>query len=143
MREVVFSIFHQNCWGSKTSSRFPEAYIKLLSVPVFQRRSGPQSTFSALWNLKGSDKAQSDEMVEYVKGLPSTVKFDAVEKKHGSVNALMSIKTPSLVMDAVIENNCHMTRPLVVSEGLERWSVVTEDVRNVKGLLSDLAKWEK
>jgi len=140
MKEVVFSIYHHDCWGPKTSEAFPELKIKLMSNPVFQRQNGRGGVFTALWNFKAHDTTQLNDVVGYVRGLPTTVKFEPVQKGMTSITALMGIKTDGLAMSRLLENKCHIAKPLVVHEGLEHWDVITEEGPGTKKLLDELAE---
>ncbi len=140
MKEVVFSIYHHDCWGPKTSEAFPELKIKLMSNPVFQRQKGKGGVFTALWNFKAHDTTQLNDVVSYVRGLPTTVKFEPVQKGMTSITALMGIKTDGLAMSRLLENNCHIAKPLVVQGGLEHWDVITEEGLGTKKLLDELAE---
>ena len=63
-----------------------------------------------------------------------------LKKDKNLMAVFITIETMGLAMDRVFDNNCHLIKPLSVSGGFEHWNVVTEEVNNVKSLLSDLSE---
>lgn len=65
-------------------------------------------------------------------------RMHVMEKSGPSAIACLTVKSNGWVLDRVLENNCHQIRPLRVSGGTEQWHVVTENVSDIKNLLSSL-----
>ncbi len=138
MREVIFSIYHHDCWCPKVSSAFPENPLEMISLPILLKRTDQNGIYSVLWRFSGSDAADLEKMLCYTRDLKQTNQLRVLEKKDSAALVCLRVKSGGWVVDRILESNCHQIKPLVVSGGTEQWHVVTENVSDVKNLLSSL-----
>ena len=125
MREVVFSIYHHDCWCPKASEKFPHMKIELASNAVVHKMKENSGTFSAVWKFFGpSDETKC--MLDFVKGIKGCLGAEPIYKSPDVTLAHITMNTDSLALDRIMENKCYITKPLVVEGGLEHWSVLTE-----------------
>jgi len=144
MREVEFSIYHQDCWGPKTSEKFPEVKISLNNniavLPVIQDKKNSH-IFSAAWDFICNDRKELDEAVRHVKGLASTVRFEPIERFGNRFTTFLAIKTDSSpVIERLLERGCRVSESLEILDGVEQWKVAIGEDQNLRSLVSELSK---
>lgn len=139
MREVILSLYHHGCVGCKTSEKFPEVRMNVSPVVYHEKKQDGSGTFSAVWRFEGK-KNEADGAYQFAKGLRATTKATLLEQDPVGITAYMVMRSQNTALDRIIASNCTPLRPVQVSEELEHWRVITEDVRDVSKLVDGMSE---
>lgn len=139
MREVVLSIYHNDCWGPKTSGKFPEVNIALKTYSVAHTKK-EETILSAIWEFASEKKADVDQAVRYVRGLKETIALEELERIGSRLRVFAKFKTTNEppIIDILLSHGCHVTDPVRLYDGLEHWGLMVEDKCDVRELVSEL-----
>ena len=138
MREAVVGVYHHDCWGSRSTERFPLITMKETGAVSILEKSSRGVLVNAAFNLQAPNSKELDRYLSYVKGLRSIKQLDVVAKQEKSAFFIMKFLSPTSSYDKVLKSRCVPVKPIIQEGGFEVHTVVCDKPKDVSKLLGGL-----
>lgn len=137
MKEVTIGVYHQDCWGSDSSEKFPTSKGTIVS-PITLNSKKDKISVNSTFDTKFTDKKDLEGFIEYSKKHPIVKKFDVIHKTNNRLMFNVVFEGTSSY-DAVFHNNVIYTSPITQEKGgLEVHRVLIKNPKETTNLLKEL-----
>ena len=138
MKEVKFAIYHQGCWGSYTTEKFPEVSLRLVSPVTYLKHEKGEVIYQALWEVIAPNSATLEKYIHDVKLLKDVYSVDVLQKTKIRALFMLRVKSPGSPSEMVLNKGAVLTEPVILEKGYEIYSVVSAEPKNMAKLLEEL-----
>jgi predicted DNA binding protein len=141
MREAKVAVYHQGCWGSSTTEKFPDVNVKLFGPVNLLNHGRNSASYRAVWEITAPQDSAIDEYVNRMKRLRSTREIEVLHRGRRRALMLLSWKGANTAYEKVLEAGCvyGQENPSVLN-GYEIHTVLSPDVKALNHLLGELGE---
>lgn len=137
-RQAKIGVYHQNCWGSYSTEKFPTVTMKEVGPCNIVKKTKTGVYVKAVWDLRAENSTELNRYLQYLSKNKDIKKLTII-KKQGSTALISTLwKSPSSSYDVVMKNKCEYTSPVTQEGGYEIYSVVSEKPTQITRLMQEL-----
>lgn len=138
MRQAQIGVYHQGCWGSSTTEKYPHISMKELGPVRILKKNKKSVNVQATWKVVSENKKELDEYIDYIKKVKSIKKVTMIGKEGSYAIITTRWNSPSSSYDIVMKNKCAYTSPVVQEGGYETYSIIAEKPKEITKLMNEL-----
>jgi predicted DNA binding protein len=138
MKQAKFAVYHQGCWGSYTTEKFPEVSLRLVSPVTYLKHEKDEVVYQALWEVIAPDSASLERYLSGIKLLRDVYSMEVLQKGKLKALFMLRVKSPGSPSEMILKKGAIMTEPVVLDKGYEIYSVVSAEPSNIVKLLEEL-----
>jgi len=138
MKQAQFGVFHQGCWGSYATEKFPDISTKQVGPVQILKNKKDDTKVQCLWSVDAPNKKELEVYLDHIKRLKDIKKFIVFEKSRANAFIATKWKSPSSSYDVVMKNNCFNATSVIQEAGYEIYSIIAENPKEILKTVSDL-----
>jgi len=137
IKEAEVAVYHQDCYASITTERFQDITLAQVS-PVVILSERKKTDYKILWEVSGESQSQLDEYLAFLKKFKYTKGFLLLERQPLKALILHRTVSQNSSYETVLKSNAVYLRPIIVKDGMEIHSILSDDPGNLGKALSEL-----
>jgi predicted DNA binding protein len=131
---IDFSIYHQGCFASKSTEKFPGIRARILTSTVYNDRKASSVMYAC-----SAEKEEIEEYLHYWRNKNPVVNLNVLCREESDVIFNVSLFSPiGWVTKAVLDHGGIFPTPIPVIRGLEKWNVLLPNEGRKRSLFSEL-----
>jgi len=138
LKEATIAVYHQDCYCSESTERFPGVSLRQESPVVYITRKSGRLTYQVLWAATSESKSELDFFFSYLKGHPLTKKLILLNRTPTSAFFFHRTISQSSSYESVLRNDVVYSSPIRVENGLEVHDIISMDPKNMQNTLREL-----
>jgi predicted DNA binding protein len=138
MREAVVGVYHQDCWGSGSTERFPLVSMSEIGAVSIVEKSKKGVLVNASWKLRAPNENELGKYLEYLRTVKSIKKLEVISKHEKTAFFITQFLSPTSSYDTILKSKCVPVAPIVQEGGFEIHSVICDKPRDISKLLGGL-----
>lgn len=137
LKVAKVKVFHEGCWGSHTTEKFPEVRVRILSPVTFLRFRGKAADYSALWEVSAPNTRELEDYLGWLRGLKDVLHFGLLQKGRLRAVVLLTTRSPGSTFGTVLRHHATFAEPVELEKGYEIHTVVAPNPNDLKKLLEE------
>lgn len=138
IKQAKVAVYHQDCYASITTERFPGITLAQVSPVVILSKKGKKTDYKILWEVEGNSPSELSEYLKFLKEFRSTKELLVLDSQPLKALILHQTISPNSSYDAVLKSNMVYLSPITVEDGMEVHSVISHDPKGIGKMLSEL-----
>ena len=135
MRLAQIGVYHQGCWGSFTTKKYPYISMKEMGPVRILKRSKNGVTVQVTWKVVGENEKDLNKYLNYLKRVKSIKEMTMIGKEGSMAILTTRWKSPSSSYDVVMGSKCAYTSPVVQEGGYETYSIIAKKPKEITKLM--------
>jgi len=138
LKEFKVGVYHQDCICSESTEKFDQVkMVQRSPCTIFKQKKG-NLHYSLLWGIESPNKSTLDKYLDFMKQRKDTILMDVLQRQESSALILHRVKTPSLSYDEIMKKDFTYSEPIVVDNGFEFHTLLTNKPSKMKKVLENL-----
>lgn len=138
LKEATIAVYHQDCYCSESTERFPGVSLRQESPVVYITRRPKGMTYQVLWGATTHSKSEMDEYLGYLKGHALTKKLVMLNRTPTKALFFHRTLNRSSSYESVLKNDVVYSSPIRVSGGMEIHDIISMDPKDMNKALKEL-----
>jgi predicted DNA binding protein len=137
IRQAIIGVHHKGCWGSESTVPFPSISMKEVG-PIDVQKEDDYVRLTATWNVTFEHKetflAYLDSLDQYK--MIEDIRLIRLENQYALLKVTWKNKDSSYAR--VFNQKCLFVSPVTQEQGYEKYTIITEDPKEVRNILEKL-----
>jgi predicted DNA binding protein len=137
MRELIFSLYHQNCGWCAATEKYPNLEITELSWGSNPVKANGKIDCHGFYSIRADDERSLEEALNYIKNIDSLhANVAELKGKHAKIfSRWETLFSPSLTANSY---GCAYVEKVDIRNGLELHRLVSEDEKDIGPLVDSI-----
>lgn len=131
-------VYHQDCWGSRSTERFPLISMREIGSVSILKKSSKGVLVNAAWNLKAPNGQELSKYLAHLQRTKSIKKLEVIAKQEKTAFFITQFLSPTSSYDTVLKAKCVHVAPITQEGGFEIHSVICDKPKDISKLLGGL-----
>jgi predicted DNA binding protein len=137
-KALQLDIFHQGCFASLLTERFPEVSMRSISTVKLLKAGKKLNGYQVAVEIIAPDRKLLDCFIESLKNFKKVKGVDLWAKAATRAFALLTIESKTSSYDEVLKQGAIPINPVRMAHGYDIHSIVTTNFKDIKSILNSL-----
>jgi predicted DNA binding protein len=138
MREAVVGVYHHDCWGSRSTERFPLVSMREAGSVSIIKKSEKGVLVGTAFRLEAPNEQELNKYLDHLRGLGSIKSLEVMARTGKTALFVIKFLSPTSSYDTVLGTRCIHIAPIVQEGGFEIHPVICDRPGDVTKLLGEL-----
>lgn len=138
MKHIVVSVYHQDCYGSITSEKFPTVLLEQFSPVGFIKKNGKTTGYQLMWKIDAPTQKELDDLLKHMKDFRTVKEMRVIEREPRRALVFCRAQAVPSYDKVMHEHGVIPTSTIKTKEGLEEYSLLAPDPSSIQKVLAGL-----
>ncbi|MBI2530330.1 MAG: helix-turn-helix domain-containing protein [Candidatus Diapherotrites archaeon] len=137
-KEVKLGVFHNDCYCSETTAKFPEIFARQTSQVNIYKRAGEKIFYKMAYKLESPDRQYLESYLDYVKKFPTVKSVKIFHKTNSNAYMLADAVSNGLTYNEILKKGIIYSHPVDLYKGYELHSFISTKPKETIKLINEL-----
>jgi predicted DNA binding protein len=138
MRQIEFSVSHDNCWGCDTTDKFPDVIVNFERLVAIKPLNKTHSTEISIWNTIAPDENTLNGFLDAFSKHPRVLKIEILSKNKNTARILLITHWEGMIMEKISKYNVWFDNGVEISKGFDHFKVYADKGKGIGSMFSEL-----
>lgn len=138
MKQIEFSINHDNCFGCDTTIKFPDIIVNLERVVGVKPIKNNRSAEVFIWKTIAPDEKTLKGFLHELSKHPRTLKLEVLSRCKNTARILLIVHWEGIIMERISKYNVWFDTGVEMSKGFDHFKVYTKTAKGLSNMFSEL-----
>ena len=138
MKQIEFSVSHDNCWGCDTTEKFPDVILNFETMVGIKPIKNNYSAEVSIWKAIAPDEKTLNEFLVAFSKHPKVLKLEILSKNKNTARLVVITYWEGMIMEKISKYNVWFDKGVNITNGFDHLKVYAEKGKGLGGMLSEL-----
>jgi predicted DNA binding protein len=138
MKQIEFSVSHDNCWGCDTTENFPDVIVNFERMVGLKPLKNTHSAEISIWRTIAPDENTLNGFLDAFSKHPRTLKLEVLSKNKNTARILVITRWEGMIMEKISKYNVWFDKGVEMSKGFDHFKVYADKGKGLGNMFSEL-----
>ncbi len=138
MKQIEFSVSHDDCWGCDTTNKFPDVILSFERLVGIKPLKNNYSTEISIWKTIAPDENTLNGFLDVFSKHPRILKLEVLSKNKNSARILLITRWEGMIMEKISKYNVWFDNGVEISKGFDHFKVYADKGKGIGSMFSEL-----
>jgi len=138
MKQIEFSVSHDNCWGCDTTEKFPDVILDFERMVGIKPIKNNYSAEVSIWKVITPDEKILNKFLDAFPKHPRVLRIEVLSKNKNTARILVITYWEGMIMEKISKYNVWYDKDVDISKGFDHFKVYADKSKGLGSMFSEL-----